>query len=132
MPSSIYTAQSFLQRTLSAALSIPVRELGAARGLAFPYCVYDVRPTPNVRAKNSLVWSPVEATVRIVGKGSPGPLKQHVEAADDALLAELATETNVVDCTKTSDFRLPIYRLQGEEEPMQEIGGKYRLRVREG
>ena len=112
-------------------LTLDAYELGVVPSSApYPRIVYSLEPQPDTRDKKGVARSSFELVARVIGKGSTGPLRGHVDALDEALDMKRGTVSDSrVESQRIAPFRLPPYFQEGDNQATQELGGRYRVEV---
>ena len=100
--------------------------------VGYPRIVYSLEPQPDTRDKGGIARSSWEVIVRVIGKGSTGPLETHVDAVNGALDKKRGVSRGSrVESQRIAPFRLPPYFQEGDNQATQELGGRYRVVVME-
>ena len=130
--SDYHAAKSYIYARLDAALTVGVYEQPAPSTATYPLVTYSIEPQPDTRYKGGAARASFESVVRVIGKGSSGPLETHMDAIDTALDVRRGTARGLrVESVRIAPFRLPSYFQEGSNEPTQELGGRYMVRVME-
>lgn len=130
--SDYHAAKSYLYARLDATLTVDVWEQPAPSSAAYPLVTYSIEPQPDTRYKGGAAQVSFESVVRVIGKGSTGPLEVILDAIDDALNVSRGTARGSrVESERIAPFRLPPYFTEGSDQPTQEVGGRYQVRVME-
>lgn len=128
--SDYHTAKSYLYSRLDAALSVEVYRQPAPTDATYPFVAYTLESQPDTLHKSGLARSSFEAVVRVVGKGSEGPLESHLDAIRDALDMKRGVVRGVHVQSRKIGMMSPLTHFpSGSNEPTIELGHRFTVSV---